>query len=276
MFKRVKQSHNHNLLLFQGILNIFGALMAVVQWHEFRNVPLNLTAAATVGAGIFACYVALSKPALQDRFASFVFLSAVVPVYGLLWAMNGFLMAQGKFWEPFQPHELSSLTIAILAPPYRSIGVLAILLFPILAGLQFFSFTPEQLALIPSSPLFAPIAFGVFALVLYFYRLQGLKIAGVAAEVRMMKKLTRSILAIKDLANSPIQALIIDAELLQRKHPEAAAIAERIEISATKLGKLNHVLDSYGRESKHHNGHVSFDSKATLELKTPTSFPNPS
>ena len=75
----------------------------------------------------------------------------------------------------------------------------------------------------------------------------------------MMKRMTRTVLAIKDLANSPIQALTLDAETLKRKDMENAAIALRIEQATVQLSELNRILDEYLRGSPTSDVTASFD-----------------
>jgi hypothetical protein len=218
--------------------------------------------------GALVAIRALTRFIFSDALASILFSANLIPVYGLLWIVDGHLADQGKFWVPFRPHELSSLAIAVLAPPLRTIGILAIMIFPALATLRYSLFQPEQLVWLPARPLIPPFAFAMFALVLYFFRLQGLRIAKQAAEkgaeLKMMRKLARSVLAIKDLANSPIQSLTLDSELLSRRHPEEAELTNRIRSAISKLQELNNILDSHAPKKENLEGQVSLDSMAEL------------
>jgi hypothetical protein len=185
---------------------------------------------------------------------------------------------QGLYWTPFEPHGLTCLTIAILAPPVRWIGIPAILVPPALATLQYLSFQPEQLIWLPLRPLFAVFAFAAFGVVLYLFRLHDLWVVDLAAntdaEAKMMRKMTNTVLAIKDLANSPIQSLALDAETLSRKSPENAVIAERIKAASLQLRDLNQILDEYLRRERTDPVKASFDSYNELgaersRMKTP-------
>jgi hypothetical protein len=133
-----------------------------------------------------------------------------------------------------------------------------------LAALQYLRFLPDQLVWLPTRPLISVFAFAAFGVVLYLFRLHDLRVADfaakAAAEAKMMKKMARAVLAVKDLANSPIQALTLDAETLSRRDPENAAIAERIRTASVELRKLNQILDGYLRKDGAGSIEASFDS----------------
>lgn len=269
--KQVQSSHNHNLLISQGILNMAGGLLsAVFSWGHFKSPLYELALFLCIASGALTILaVIVRKNSWSDRTSSLIFGANLIPVCGMIWASQAASASLGQYWVPFQANELSCLTIAILAPPKRRIGVFAILMFPVLALLQYMNFSPEQIALIPTRPLMAPIAFGAFALILYLFRLRELSIADFAAkkdaETQMMKKMTRTLLAIKDLANSPIQALTLDAETLKLKHAAATEIASRIEKSALQLRDLNRILDEQLRESMKSSAQISFNPHEELE-----------
>lgn len=236
------------MLLAQGAINTVGGLMSSTLW-ENPHMPLLMVAPTlTIVSGILTFFAVanLHKP-ISDRAASIIFGVNVIPVYFMLYSSGLLYSAQQKIWTPFEPHELSCLTIAILAPPNPIIGVTAILLLPALAVFQYLNFSPELTSRMSAHPYLAPIAFGVFSVILYFFRLRGIRIADLVAkqeaEAEMAKTLTRTILAIKDMANSPIQSLTLDAETLRRRHPENLAIAKRIERSTIQLRNLNRILD---------------------------------
>lgn len=200
---------------------------------------------------------------IGDGLASLIFAMNLIPVFVILWFSGMTASGLEKFWVPFQAHELSCLTIAILAPPKRAVGILAILLIPVLAFLQFRSFSVQELAYLPDRPMVAPIAFAAFALVLYLFRIRGIEITSLVAksdaETAMMKKLNRTILALKDLTNSPLQSLTLDAEILKRMHPETGPVASRVEKSVAQLTDLNRILDQQLRGSAIESEDVSFD-----------------
>ena len=80
-----------------------------------------------------------------------------------------------------------------------------------------------------------------------------------------MHRLAQTFVAVRDLANSPIQTLAIESELLRLKCPEAAEIAQRIKRTTTRLQKLNAILDQQMVDLRPENGDESFDARAILE-----------
>jgi hypothetical protein len=248
------RTHNNNMLLAQGVLNVLGALLLLAM-TPVAGPGQSLFAALSILSGILTCVlVTLRRTAVSGLGASLAFAANLLPVYGILWFGHVAWATQRAHWVAFEPHGLSALTIAILAPPVRWIGVPAILLLPALAALQYATFSPETVGwIVPNRPLTAPIAFAAFAVVLYFFRLRGLRIAELAArkaaEARMARRMTRTVLTIKDLANSPIQSLALDAENLLRRHPGDASIGGRVRRAAVRLRELNRVLDEQLRAS---------------------------
>ncbi len=250
--KRASRPRNHAMLLYQGMLNAVGALLALLMWGRFGGVTLDLICGILIASGVATLiWVPRLRAPLSDSAATLLFALNLVPVYAALWISEAVLASRGTLWVPFQPHGLSSLTIAILTPPIRRVGVPTILLPAILAALQFETFSGDQQALLPPNSLYEPWVSAIFAEVLYFYKLHTFRIADFAAaretEAQLMRKTTRTILAIKDLANSPIQSLTVDAEILKELHPEDSPVARRIGKSAFQLRQLNRILDEYLR-----------------------------
>ncbi|MGZ3707819.1 MAG: hypothetical protein ACXWPM_03170 [Bdellovibrionota bacterium] len=238
-------------------------------WGHLGGPPLNSVAALTVASGVLTISLATGRRNCpSDLSASLLFAANLVPAYGLLWLSQSAIETQRMSWVPFEPHELSSLTVAMLAPPNLLIGAVAILVPLVIAFLQYSAFSPEQIARVPFHPLFAPVAFASFALVLYYFRLRGLQIVALAAkkeaEAQMVRAQNRTILAIKDLANSPIQALILDAETLKRKVPKDLPVVYRIENSVLQLRELSRVLDKRVRGTAEDLIETSFDPHAEL------------
>lgn len=270
MLRQFSRSHVHNMLLSQGVLNLLGGFILGALWAYQEDFFVYLSSASAMFMGAFTCYFALKRQTISSRLSSSLFAVNLIPAYYGAWIDEKLTASQGSFWVPFQGYELCALALAILAPPARFIGVFGILIFLVMAWLQFLSFSPAQLDLLPQRPMAAPLAFTAFALVLYFFRLQGLKISELIAhreaEVRMMTKFTQTILAIKDFANSPLQSLTIDAELLRRQHPSTSAITERMQRSLSKLQELNQVLDKQYDSGIRATDPVVLDSLSELEL----------
>lgn len=264
----LRLSHNQILLICQGLLNILGGVMNLTMRFHSTSLIFYLSCFLVIVSGIAGSIVGFRNTNLSDKKSSFLFFMVLAPVYLFLWIDHEVGSNQTKFWIPFQPHLLSCLTVAILTPPIKWIGVLSIVLFPVLACIQFFTFSADQLAWFPANALWSAVVFGVFALVLYFYRIQSMKIAlSIArsnAKLEMLKKMAQSAAAIKDLTNSPIQNLTFDAEILRQQYPNTVAIANRIDLATSKINELNKVMETYLRTEPEPQNSLALDAKTDL------------
>ncbi len=269
------RTRNQNMLLSQGVLNGMSGVLSFLLWGQFRSATLNSVSGLLIISGLLSVVLLTRKQnQFSDLKASLIFAVNLIPAYALIWLSRATLATHAERWDPFEMHRLACLTIAILAPPVCWIGLPAILIPALLAGIQYLTFQPAVVSrLLPQRPLVSPIIFAAFSVVLYFFRLRGLWIAEFAAkkeaEANMMMRMTRTILAIKDLANSPIQALTLDAETLKRKHPDEVSISDRIVKATAQLTDLNRVLDEHLRGTQDGLGEASLDPYEVLGAERP-------
>ncbi len=264
----------------QSILNIIGAAFALDIWGSLVPAyPFRTWAEVTMLSGIITI---LALFIFQKRWTSLVgsifFIFNIIPIYGLIWFANAGMASLGVVWVPFEACRLSSLTVAILAPTKLWVGILCIAGFMGSAFLQYQSFPPETLKWIPHGELLSTFVYGVFSLVLLFYRFgsrarERRKVRSVE-QATMMKRLATIILALRDLANTPVQTLTVDAALLRKNHPGAEFLAGRIELSAAKLKKLNSLLVTETSAINGGSGNVAFDSKDIVS-RLESDRPNP-
>jgi hypothetical protein len=164
----------------------------------------------------------------------------------MLWVSQAALAGLDRYWVPNEPHKLSVLTVAIMAPPRLWAGMAGIAALTGIAAMQFHELPPEARARTPQSEPMAMAAYAVFAVILLFYRVRGRQLYNQSVrlneQARMASHLSHAFLTVRDLANTPIQTLLLDAELLKRAHPEALPIADRVEASAKRLSELNNIL----------------------------------
>src|SRR5262245_9335218 len=84
--RRGSRAHNRNMLLYQGVLIILGAIMAVVMWG-YRSQSLDLVYVVLIVSGALTMFVvARSDGQLSNLTASLVFAANLLPVYWILWA----------------------------------------------------------------------------------------------------------------------------------------------------------------------------------------------
>jgi hypothetical protein len=251
------------LALWQGILNVTGTIISCLLVRS----GLGWQQATTFAVGV-ALLVASkrSRAHWSDQTSSIVFVVGILPVVTLTWGMSAYRARHGQPWCAFQEYELSCLTVATLAPPRIWAGLFGIALFVGAACAQYAMFGPAERSCVAGGAPEGVLAFGVFAVVLLFFRVRGRRVAEQAAraieEARMMKRWSRAVAAIRDLANSPLQLLTLEAEVLRQKHPEVKDHAERIARTMKRLNELNSLLVS-------ESGEVSFDALGVLRDSKP-------
>ena len=249
------------LALWQGILNMTGAANLVAPRACLAGT-LGLRQAITFAVGL-ALVVAAKRfqKRWSDDVSSAVFVLGILPVVALIWAMVAYRAQRGQPWCAFEEYQLSCVTVATLAPPRIWAGLSGIALFASSAFIQFALFGPAERASVAGGALEGVLAFGVFAVVLLFFRVRSQRVAAEAArafeEARMMKRWSSAVAAIRDLANSPLQLLTLEAEVLRRKYPEVKDHAERIARTTKRLNELNALLVS-------DSGEASFDALGIL------------
>jgi hypothetical protein len=251
------------LALWQGILNITGTAISIFLVRS----GLAWQQATTFAVGVALVVAATrSKARWSDDATSVVFVLGMLPVVTLTWGMTAYRARLGQPWCAFQEYELSCLTVATLAPPRIWAGLVGIALFVGTACVEFALFAPAERTCVAGGALEGVIAFGVFAVVLLFFRVRSRRLAAEAAhameEARMMKRWSRAVAAIRDLANSPLQLLTLEAEVLRQKYPDVREHAERIGRAMKRLNELNSLLVS-------ESGEVSFDALGVLRDSKP-------
>jgi hypothetical protein len=254
------------LIFWQGVLNMVGT---VISWLLMRSpsIDVGVRQAATFIVGLALVIVARRfRERWRDDVTSSVFVVGILPVVALIWAMTTYRAHGGKPYCVFQEYQLSCLTVATLAPPRVWAGLVGIALFAGSAFIQFAMFDASERAIVAGGALEGVVAFAAFAVVLLFFRLRSRRITERAAreieERRMMRRWSRAVSAIRDLANNPLQLLTIEVEIIRRKFPEAKEHAERLARTTKRLNELNALVVT-------ESGEASFDALGVLRDSKP-------
>ena len=168
--------------------------------------------------------------------------------------------------ELFQAVKAGLFVIAILSPSLP-IGVGWILVFTLAPMVQVHTWAPDIRARVAVwEPWFVPI-YGGIALVLLIYRRRSVALERQLAEARAtrlsVERLARMSLAIRDLANTPLQTLTTGVALLRRDLGERGLVLASMERALERLGKLRHTLAPF--EQACEPGDESFDGLARIE-----------
>jgi hypothetical protein len=190
------------------------------------------------------------------------FAATLAPFLVTFWFADQRLETIGHPWVPFLRHKLAAFVIALLAPGEVLVGGVMIVLIAAatvaeyyVGELRFSQYMPRE------EPWFTVIICFV-ALVLLVHRVhrfgverQLIRAQSDAARVRQVARLS---LAVRDLANTPLQTLEIGIALLRRgvNTPE---LEERMARALDRLRELNRVMSGYEGDTTWQKEDESFD-----------------
>ncbi len=229
-----------------ALLNIFGELADLVIVRS-QHQPWWPNVAS---AGVSACVLALLLAGWRSpRFVGLAFLVHNAAIVAALWITDAALARNVVTWTPFRPHELGILAVALLSPPELSVGLANMALFAGAAVGEWASFGPELRSRTPPGQMIVLAIYVVFGVTLLIYRLRALasERARVRAETEAagLDRLARTLLAVRDLANSPLQTLEISAALLREDAAAVPVVVERIERAVASLRQTQQALSRY-------------------------------
>jgi hypothetical protein len=126
---------------------------------------------------------------------------------------------------------------------------------------------PESKARATAEP-WAILAFGTFAAGIYAYRIytwrKEQRLAHDLAEARISERLSRIVLALRDLANTPLQTLELTSALLAHRGA-APPLIERMQRALARLRDLNRIMAHYSPARPVWHGPASLDSRAVIQ-----------
>ncbi len=264
------ESTTRNTALAQGVLNVVGTLLSLWIWRDLVSPTLPYWQAITMTSGALTLAALRIWPkGWKPRLGSYLFLLNLIPMFIMIWVAHDTRIQLPGFWVPFRTHKLSAVTLAILAPVEAWTGLVGIFGLAVLAVAQYFTFPPEALRWIPTDEPEATVAYAAFAVVVLIFRLRGRKrareVVKANEQARMLKQSARLILAVRDLVNSPVQSLSIDAEIIRTKYPDLAPVAERIQRSVGNLNRLNALVTKQAEALAPHLGNESFNAQEVVE-----------
>jgi len=177
----------------------------------------------------------------------------------------------GLNWVPFRANQLGALAIAILAPPVTWVGVIAIVGLIGAAIFQFALFDPSIRAHMPFGDPWSTLIFGGFAMALLFYRRRADDTAReyvrAQAESESYQHYARNMLALRDLANTPLQTMLNIVTLLRARGPDLAEPADQLERAIKRLSQLERAVRPLEQHLQWRAGDESWDPKAQLGLE---------
>jgi len=175
------------------------------------------------------------------------------------------------FWIPFHGPKLAVLGVALLAPSLW-LGCTLIALFAVETGVLAVLFNVAGRSDVVSGEPWITLVYALIALGLLIDRVrrQRTEEAAVRAQARAdeMARLARVALAVRDLANTPLQTLHSNVVLL-RRHPDDERAMARINRAILRLSELNRVLARWDVSARWERGDESFDPLEVLTREAP-------
>jgi hypothetical protein len=158
-------------------------------------------------------------------------------------------------YEPFLANKLVALVIAVLAPVRVVVGYSIIIGCTALAIFEsYFLFSPEFKSHVATPEPWSTLLYSIVAVAMFAHRLKTLK---AIEERNLAEERTRVFLAIRDLANSPLQVIELSAALIRKKHPDASYLVTRMEQSMSKIRRLTIVWEGYEAKFKNQNRKIA-------------------
>lgn len=212
-------------------------------------------------------------PLIRDREWSFaisraVFLINNFVIAAMLWLTTApWAQLDGAQWLPFQAHKLSLLTAALIAPDLI-VGLVTLAVYSGAALLQLALFDPAVRARVASGEPWPIFAFTLFSVVLLVARLRRQflehNLIEVRAERRLLRDVAARLLAVRDLANTPLQTIEVNAALVATV-PGAQVYAQRMLRSVERLRRWHRHLETDWRRIGWSEESLAFDAQAILD-----------
>ncbi|HTB60731.1 MAG TPA: hypothetical protein VLC06_22830 [Polyangia bacterium] len=240
----------HRAAVVSALLGVLGSAIGMVGFWRISGLWLRSVQSLAFlinGAALWWLYARL--PPFSRSRSNAIFLLVLVPTAVMTWMIDDARAAHSAYWVPYEPNKLSALTLAIIAPPGWRIGMVAILLFIGSALLHHLMLAEALRARMSAGEPFGVIAYGVFALVILGFKQRGYtlrdELEQARAEKVALERVARLSMALRDLANTPVQTLELVRQRLLSVDPQLRIQTERMGRALERLRRLNDILAPY-------------------------------
>jgi hypothetical protein len=240
----------HRAAVISAWLGVLGTLLGVVGFWRISGPALRaVQGAGIVTSGAVLLVLRARRPPYSRRGSNAMFLLVLVPTVVMTWLVDDARAAGSASWVPYEPNKLSALTLAIIAPPGWSTGIAGILMFVGSALAHHFIWADAIRPRISTGEPMGIIAYGVFALLVLGFKQRGNSLRGelenARAEKVAIERLARVSMALRDLANTPVQTLELVRQRLLTRDPQITVQTERMARALERLERLNDILSPY-------------------------------
>jgi hypothetical protein len=243
------------------------------------GMPMDMALGRSVSGVLFwpsVCSMALSGVLLLTliqlggratvRLAASIFLLNNVGIVSSLWVTSGYYSQGLASWMPFQANKLGALIVAVIAPDLLA-GLLSIGLFIGTALARAWTLSAAaSLAPLLAIEVWTLLIFGIFGAVLLVYRTRSDHLrddlVDTQAKSQALGAVAQRLLAISDLANTPLQILELNVPLLKDAKPGESLL--RVERAVGTLRRWHRLLDREAAQLTWSSEEESFDAQAVL------------
>jgi hypothetical protein len=227
--------------------------------------------ASLLSAGVAAALLHRRERTRRNQASvAFLIVSAIV-AWGL-WTSNAQFAAQADFWVPFQANKLGVLTVALLMPELW-VGLLSIGAYAGSAFAQWWLLEPGARDRAAAGEPWAMLAYATFAAILLVQGRRRFRIernlARAQQEAASLEQLARTLLAIRDFANTPLQTITSIADRITLQQPWLSADLAPLQRALGRLRELNQLLSHHESRLQWRPGEESFDARRVLEWDPP-------
>jgi hypothetical protein len=264
---------NRDYVAWRGAL--IAALLNVVGWPfellMSRGDPGVQQWPALVGAGVglaIAIVLVVARRRCDARLASILFLVNSLSIAACLAVVNWGFANGARPWSPFQANKLGILTVGLLTPELW-VGLVSIAAYTGSALVEWTLFSPEVRHHVELGEPWATAVIGLFGVVLLIqsvrrYDLE-FRAALAEANAHAAERLARTLLGVRDFANTPLQTITATAAELAERHPELRDQNARMMRAIDRLRELNRLLSKHEAEMDWRDGAESFDPERLLD-----------
>jgi hypothetical protein len=261
-------SASYRVAIVAAGLAVTGLAIDASYWKTtYGFAPTGHVATAVLASASLILLVA-TRDRPRRWLGTVVFLAVIATTLAALSWTDRVLAHADPHWYPFDAHKLGALTVALLAPPSLWVGLVAIAGFTIVPLVELHTWEPEVRARLSAAP-WATVAYGAFAFAVYVLQMRRYALlrraARAEAEAAALERFARMVLAVRDLANTPLQTVELTAALLRRRGEPDARLLDRVLRACDRLVGLGRVLDRYALDpSRWRHEKEAFDPKQVL------------
>jgi hypothetical protein len=191
-----------------------------------------------------------------------------LPLLDMFWLIAHERAARGLPVELFIRENTGSIVFAAVTPPSATMTLMLIAAF---TTQNLLAYWKGGAALVPATTHMQPLTsllLGACAVGIALYRSARLRreVSLVLMQQRAiaLERFTRSLLALRDLVNTPLQTLEVSLSLLGDRCPNAQDLAATMQRSVARLREMNEILSVKAAEIKWRVGDESFDPTEVL------------